>query len=133
MSNLSMIPSLLILLSNVLYFFVANVQNVTVKILCSTSIQVSWSIIEIVEVTNFTVYYREVETNEEIMVTVPSSVSLVIISLVTDRQYTIEVSAISVVNGISVTEKRTSYGPLTLSTGYSCYLQGSPSMCFNVA
>ncbi len=57
------------------------------------------------------------------IVTVPSSVSSVIISLVTDRQYTIEVSAIALINGTSVLEERTGYGPLVLSTVYRNSIQ----------
>ncbi len=57
------------------------------------------------------------------MITVPSSVSSVIISLVTDRPYTIEVSAITLINGTSVLDERTSYGPLVLSTVYKNSIQ----------
>ncbi len=83
----------------------------------------SWTITELVGVSNFIVSYREIDKNEEMMVTAPSSVSSVIISLVTDKQYIIEVSAISLINGISVLEKRTSYGPLVLSTVYRNSIQ----------
>ncbi len=85
--------------------------------------QVSWTITELVGVSNFVVSYREKDKNEEMMVTVPSSVSSVIISLVTDRQYTIEVSAIALIKGTSVLEERTSYGPLVLSTVYRNSIQ----------
>ncbi len=105
-------------------------QSVTVRILSSTSIQVSWTIAELVGVSNIVVYYRETQSNEEMMVTVPSSISSVVISLVTDRQYIIEVSAISIVNGISVSGYRTSYGPLVLSNvPGSCQQQGISSNC----
>ncbi len=91
----------------------------------------SWSNNELVGVSNIVVYYRETHNNEEMMVTVPSSVSSVVISLVTDRQYIIEVSAISIVNGISVSGYRTSYGPLVLSTvPGSGQQQGISSNCF---
>ncbi len=60
------------------------------------------------------------------MVTVPSSVSSVVISLVTDKQYIIEVSAISIVNGISVSGYRTSYSQLTISE-YSSQILGTTS------
>ncbi len=105
-------------------------QSVTVRILSSTSIQVSWTIAELVGVSNIVVYYRETQSNEEMMVTVPSSVSSVIIPLLTVRQYIIEVSAISIVNGISVSGYRTSYGPLVLSNiPRSCQQQGISSNC----
>ncbi len=105
-------------------------QSVTVRILSSTSVQVSWTIAELVGVSNIVVYYRETHNNEEMMVTVPSSVSSVVISLVTDRQYIIEVSAVSVVNGISLSGYRTSYGPLALSNvPGSSQQQGISSNC----
>ncbi len=91
----------------------------------------SWSNSELVGVSNIVVYYRETHNNEEMMVTAPSSVSSVVISLVTDRQYIIEVSAISIVNGISVSGYRTSYGPLVLSNiPGNCQQQGISSNCF---
>ena len=78
--------------------FAAVVMNVKVEELTSTSVRVSWDRIDIMEITNYTVYYSA--TGNEHSVTVPSSQnSLVIDDLLSDMDYQFQVAAIALLYG----------------------------------
>ena len=78
--------------------YTAVVMNVRVEELTSTSVRVSWDRIDIMEITNYTVYYSA--TGNEQSVTVPSSQNSVVVDdLLSDVDYQFQVAAVALLYG----------------------------------
>ena len=81
------------------------------EVASATSLRVSWDTIDIPEVTGYVVYYcqtgRRLQTEQESMISVPSSVSSVVIEgLVSNVEYQFQVVAIAELDGDTITGER---------------------------
>ena len=76
-----------------------------VEVLTDSSVNVSWSVNGLTNISEFAVSYRQTDDDgdhRQMVVIVPSSASSVVLTLVSGRQYSISVSARTLINGISV-------------------------------
>jgi hypothetical protein len=84
------------------------VMNVEVEVVSTTSVKVSWkNIIDIPEITGYTVYYSQMgnkkrQTGEKFMTVSSSAYSVVIGGLANNAEYEFEVVAIVELNGVVV-------------------------------
>ena len=97
-----MTEAILFRLEPMLYIiFAALVMNVRVEELTSTSVRVSWDGIDIMEITNYTVYYSTTGSRRnEQSITVASSQNFVMIDdLLSDMDYQFQVAAVALLYG----------------------------------
>ena len=78
-------------------FVIAQVQNVIVEVLTSTSVKVSWDKLDVQEITHYIIYYRQIAKRKrqvETTVQVPATANSVVISnLTSSGHYVFEVEA----------------------------------------
>ena len=76
-------------------------MNVRVEELTSTSVRVSWNRIDIMEITNYTVYYSATGSrrNEQSITVASSQNSLVIDDLMSNVDYQFQVAAVALLYG----------------------------------
>ena len=76
-------------------------MNVRVEELTSTSVQVSWDRIDIMEITNYTVYYSTTGSrrNEQSITVASSQNSVMIDDLLSDVDYQFQVAAVALLYG----------------------------------
>ena len=77
-------------------------MNVVVETVSDSSVRVSWDIVDIPEITSYTVYYSQTGTRKrqsEESITIPSSDNSVVIEGLSSAEYQFQVVAIAEVNG----------------------------------